>query len=62
MMTKKHYALLAAMLRCEVMASKLTGREAGAEKNLIFLLCLALKKDNSRFDSDKFMEKSGYNL
>ena len=62
MMTKKHYALLAAILHSEVMASKLTGRGADAERNLIRLLCHALKKDNPRFNSITFLEKSGFNL
>ena len=62
MMTKKYYTLLAEILHQEMTIRKLAGKELGAERNMIVHLCIAMKKDNARFNPVKFREKSGYHI
>lgn len=55
-MSKKHYKLLAQILRAHMTAERLAGSECGREEQLIRSLMYVMKKDNPRFSHSMFRE------
>lgn len=58
-MTKKHYQLLANILRNHIVVEQLAGSQLGKEAELVAQLNTALKRDNPRFDYKRFKEACG---
>jgi len=56
MMTKKHFVLLANIIRAHVTAERLSGSDCGAERRMIGELLPTLVKTNPRFDSERFIQ------
>jgi hypothetical protein len=58
-LTKKHYNLLASIMRAHVAAEQLAGSELGREYQLVLSLSILLKHNNERFDPARFVEACG---
>jgi glutamate racemase len=58
-MSRKHYTLLAQIIRQEVVMRELSHQSIDAERELIRHLCSLLRRDNENFDKQKFVEACG---
>lgn len=58
-MTKKHYQLLASIIRNHVAAEQLAGSQLGRETELVKYLSDALWANNMRFERSRFREACG---
>ena len=58
-MSRKHYVLLAEILRQEFAVRQLAGSKLEEERELVRLLCRALKDDNLAFQKETFAKACG---
>ena len=58
-MSKKHYILLASILRNHVAVEQLAGSDLSREKDLIYRISNIMQKDNKNFDKVRFREACG---
>jgi hypothetical protein len=58
-MQKRHFELLASIIRAHILAELLAGSDCKAEQAMLDALVKALVNDNSLFDSKRFLRACG---